>query len=109
MLLLYGIVFLYVKKTYWERFSMNQDTLYGEIARLSLCDRRTYQKYVLMFKVKKKTTIVPEYFPNLFPTTVRTQTTYAVRNIQDYQNLSKRTLYHRILCIINYFSLDCNP
>ena len=88
----------YMKKTRLERIqyesarivtglsSVSIDKLIKEIGRLSLSDRRLFQKAVLMYKIINGLT--PDYISNIKPPYVYERTEYSLKNAADISVLS---------------------
>lgn len=69
--------------------SVSINNLVKEIGWLSLSERRSFQKAVLMYKIKNG--IAPVYVCNLMPPLVADRTSYNLRNVEDITVLNRRT------------------
>ena len=69
--------------------SVSLENLYSEIGWLSLADRRSYQKLVLVYKSKNG--MLPEFLNDLFPPNVASVSRYDFRNNDDYVIQRRRT------------------
>ena len=69
--------------------SVSLENLYSEIGWLSLSDRRSYQKLVLVYKSRNG--LLPEFLNDLFPPNVASVSRYDFRNNDDYVIQRRRT------------------
>ena len=60
-----------------------------ELVWVSLSDRRTIQKLILVYKEKQGQ--LPIYLHEIFPTTVKNSNPYNLRNNDDFQSIIRRT------------------
>ena len=68
---------------------MSLNNLQKEIGWLSLSDRRDYQKLVLFFKIHNDT--APDYLKLICPPFTHNETSFNLRNSEDYSVLTRRT------------------
>ncbi len=85
--------------------SVSIENLLREIGWVSLSDRRTIQKLVVVYKQKHGN--VPSYLDDIFPTTVGNLTPYALRNNDNFETVARRTeIYSRSFYPILYYTME---